>query len=102
MHTSKSMPCSRRFLSGEKLIAEMVDVPNPDKIADLIMSRLRATTATSFALLGMPLSRIKHNQTVVRFVVNFIQYSSQHVTFTRVCPLSVMSTNRSSRCACLN
>ncbi|MGA2784088.1 MAG: PH domain-containing protein [Candidatus Bathyarchaeia archaeon] len=27
---------------GENLNAEMVDVPNPDKIADLIMSRLKA------------------------------------------------------------
>jgi len=31
---------------GENLNAEMVDVPNPDKVADLIMSRLRASTAT--------------------------------------------------------
>jgi membrane protein YdbS with pleckstrin-like domain len=31
---------------GERLNAEMVDVPNPDKIADLIMSRLRASKVT--------------------------------------------------------
>ncbi len=31
---------------GENLNAEMVDVPNPDKVADLIMSRLRASTVT--------------------------------------------------------
>ena len=28
--------------AGENLNAEMVDVPNPDKVADLIMSRLKA------------------------------------------------------------
>jgi len=27
---------------GENIVAEMADVPNPDKVADLIMSRLRA------------------------------------------------------------
>jgi uncharacterized membrane protein YdbT with pleckstrin-like domain len=31
---------------GERLNAEMVDVPNPDKVADLIMSRLRASKVT--------------------------------------------------------
>jgi uncharacterized membrane protein YdbT with pleckstrin-like domain len=31
---------------GENIVAEMADVPNPDKIADLIMSRLRASKAT--------------------------------------------------------
>jgi uncharacterized membrane protein YdbT with pleckstrin-like domain len=31
---------------GENIVAEMVDVPNPDKVADLIMSRLRASTPT--------------------------------------------------------
>ena len=31
---------------GESLNAEMVDVPNPDKVADLIMSRLRANNVT--------------------------------------------------------
>jgi uncharacterized membrane protein YdbT with pleckstrin-like domain len=31
---------------GEKVVAEMVDVPNPDKVADLIMSRLHASKAT--------------------------------------------------------
>ena len=29
---------------GENLNAEMVNIPNPDKLADLIMSRLRAST----------------------------------------------------------
>jgi len=28
--------------AGENIVAEMADVPNPDKVADLIMSRLRA------------------------------------------------------------
>jgi uncharacterized membrane protein YdbT with pleckstrin-like domain len=28
---------------GENIVAEMADVPNPDKVADLIMSRLRAS-----------------------------------------------------------
>jgi uncharacterized membrane protein YdbT with pleckstrin-like domain len=31
---------------GENIVAEMVDVPNPDKVADLIMSRLRDSTPT--------------------------------------------------------
>jgi len=31
---------------GEKIVAEMVDVPNPDKVADLIMSRLHASKVT--------------------------------------------------------
>jgi len=31
---------------GENIVAEMVDVPNPDKVADLIMSRLRTSTVT--------------------------------------------------------
>ena len=31
---------------GEKVVAEMVDVPNPDKVADLIMSRLHASKDT--------------------------------------------------------
>ncbi len=31
---------------GENIVAEMVDVPNPDKVADLIMSRLRASKDT--------------------------------------------------------
>ncbi|MGA2627429.1 MAG: PH domain-containing protein [Candidatus Bathyarchaeia archaeon] len=31
---------------GENIVAEMADVPNPDKVADLIMSRLRASKVT--------------------------------------------------------
>ena len=31
---------------GENIVAEMADVPNPDKVADLIMSRLHASKAT--------------------------------------------------------
>ena len=31
---------------GENIVAEMSDVPNPDKVADLIMSRLRASKVT--------------------------------------------------------
>jgi uncharacterized membrane protein YdbT with pleckstrin-like domain len=31
---------------GENLVAEMADVPNPDQVADLIMSRLRASKDT--------------------------------------------------------
>ena len=31
---------------GENIVAEMVDVPNPDKVADLIMSRLHASKVT--------------------------------------------------------
>ena len=31
---------------GENVVAEMADVPNPDKVADLIMSRLRASKVT--------------------------------------------------------
>ena len=31
---------------GENIVAEMADVPNPDKVADLIMSRLRASKDT--------------------------------------------------------
>jgi uncharacterized membrane protein YdbT with pleckstrin-like domain len=31
---------------GENIVAEMADVPNPDKVADLIMSRLRAGKVT--------------------------------------------------------
>jgi uncharacterized membrane protein YdbT with pleckstrin-like domain len=31
---------------GENIVADMADVPNPDKVADLIMSRLRAGKAT--------------------------------------------------------
>ncbi len=31
---------------GENIVAEMADVPNPDKVADLIMSRLRTSRAT--------------------------------------------------------
>ena len=31
---------------GENIVAEMADVPNPDKVADLIMSKLRASKAT--------------------------------------------------------
>ena len=31
---------------GENIVAEMTDVPSPDKVADLIMSRLRASKAT--------------------------------------------------------
>jgi len=31
---------------GENIVAEMADVPNPDKIADLIMSRLHASKVT--------------------------------------------------------
>jgi len=31
---------------GENTVAEMADVPNPDKVADLIMSRLRASKVT--------------------------------------------------------
>jgi len=32
--------------NGENIVAEMADVPNPDKVADLIMSRLRASRVT--------------------------------------------------------
>ena len=32
---------------GENIVAEMVDVPKPDKVADLIMSRLHARSATA-------------------------------------------------------
>ena len=32
--------------AGENIVAEMADVPNPDKVADLIMSRLRASKVT--------------------------------------------------------
>jgi len=31
---------------GENIVAEMADVPNPDKVADLIMSRIRAGKVT--------------------------------------------------------
>lgn len=31
---------------GENIVAEMTDVPSPDKVADLIMSRLHASKAT--------------------------------------------------------
>ena len=31
---------------GENIVAEMADVPNPDKVADLIMARLRASKVT--------------------------------------------------------
>jgi uncharacterized membrane protein YdbT with pleckstrin-like domain len=31
---------------GENLVAEMANVPNPDKVADLIMSKIRASKAT--------------------------------------------------------
>jgi uncharacterized membrane protein YdbT with pleckstrin-like domain len=31
---------------GENIVAEMSDVPNPDRVADLIMSRLRASKVT--------------------------------------------------------
>jgi uncharacterized membrane protein YdbT with pleckstrin-like domain len=31
---------------GEKIVAEMTGVPNPDKVADLIMSRLHASKVT--------------------------------------------------------
>ncbi|MGA2240281.1 MAG: PH domain-containing protein [Candidatus Bathyarchaeia archaeon] len=31
---------------GENIVAEMADVPNPDKVADLIMSRLRGSKVT--------------------------------------------------------
>ena len=31
---------------GEKVVAEIADVTNPDRVADLIMSRLRATKVT--------------------------------------------------------
>jgi uncharacterized membrane protein YdbT with pleckstrin-like domain len=31
---------------GENIVAEMTDVPNPDKVADLIMSRLHASKVT--------------------------------------------------------
>lgn len=31
---------------GENMVAEMADVPNPDKVADLIMSRLRTIKVT--------------------------------------------------------
>lgn len=31
---------------GENIVAEMADVPSPDKVADLIMSRLRTSKAT--------------------------------------------------------
>jgi len=31
---------------GENIVAAMTDVPNPDKVADLIMSRLRASQVT--------------------------------------------------------
>jgi len=31
---------------GENIVAEMSDVPNPDKVADLIMSRLRGSKVT--------------------------------------------------------
>jgi uncharacterized membrane protein YdbT with pleckstrin-like domain len=31
---------------GENIVAEMVDVPSPDEVADLIMSRLRASKVT--------------------------------------------------------
>ena len=31
---------------GENIVAEMADVPNPDKVADLIMSRLHASKVT--------------------------------------------------------
>jgi uncharacterized membrane protein YdbT with pleckstrin-like domain len=32
--------------SGENIVAEMAYVPNPDKVADLVMSRLRASKVT--------------------------------------------------------
>ena len=32
--------------AGENIVAEMTDVPNPDKVADLIMSRIHASKAT--------------------------------------------------------
>ena len=31
---------------GENIVAEMADVPNPDKVTDLIMSRLRVNNVT--------------------------------------------------------
>lgn len=31
---------------GENIVAEMANVPNPDKVADLIMSKLRASKVT--------------------------------------------------------
>ncbi len=31
---------------GENIVAEMADVPNPDKVADLIMSKLRGSKVT--------------------------------------------------------